>query len=126
MAVDDFLAQAERLRIALGVTLVEVHASQKCLSCRLADVAIAGILKGIAGDSLREVLDDEVIALLEGVTPWRSSIVGDTLDEGYTQRSPIVGVGVGRSVDTAEVEVAESAYGLSLRLGVSDLLLQAG
>ena len=66
------------------------------LGCRLADVAIAGILKGIAGDSLREVLDDEVIALLEGVTTWRSSIVRDTLDEGDTQRSPIVGVGVGR------------------------------
>ena len=126
MAIDDFLAQAERLRIALGVSLVEVHASQKCLSCRLADVAIAGILKGIAGDSLREVLDDEVIAFLEGVTTWRSSIVRDTLDEGDTQRSPIVGVGVRRSIDTAEVEVAECAYGLSLRLGVSDLLLQAG
>ena len=126
VTVDDFLAQAECLRIALGVALVEVHASQKCLSCRLADVAIAGVLKGIAGDGLREVLDDEVIAFLEGVTTWRSSIVRDTLDEGDTQRSPIVGVGVGRSVDTAEVEVAECAYGLSLCLSVSDLLLQAG
>ena len=123
MAVDDFLAQAECLRIALGVSLVEVHASQKCLSCRLADVAIAGILKGIAGDSLREVLDDEVIALLEGVTTRCSSIVGDTLDEGDTQRSPIIGVGIRRSVDTAEVEVAECSYGLSLSLGISDLLL---
>ena len=126
MAVDDFLAQAKSLRIALGVALVEVHASQKCLGCRLADIAIAGILKGIAGDSLREVLDDEVIALLEGVTTWRSSIVGDTLDEGDTRRSPIIGVGIRRSVDTAEVEVAECAYGLSLSLSVGDLLLQAG